>query len=333
LHFLSSVYRTLLQQAEGGDGTLHAPSESATAELRGSWLLHDSRGVPDASLLAVVRELGARGLLYMAIWTALLNGTADPQAAVARSARGAVRRVWAQALLVMSEETAGTLPRRPRIVHISGASSSSSSSSSSGTDASGGRSLRSSSNASEGGRPLQLQQPHEGDARGVAAHDELCVVRWHELRCAVPSLDALGLVSCAALGASVRFHAPQLPPHADSEATDPLSLSNLQRITRHKRLQLALAEAMVLGLTAYDDVTVRGIIEASADLWMRLQRFKRAHRDPANLAFEAALRGARSLPPFEHHHHPPPPQPPLAPMGAPAYRPEWLLGWWGVVGE
>jgi hypothetical protein len=42
---------------------------------------------------------------------------------------------------------------------------------------------------------------------------------------------------------------PSLPPSADTEARDPLSLASLQRITRHKRLQLALGvQGLPLGV-------------------------------------------------------------------------------------
>ena len=294
LHFLAGVYRSLQDGEE--DPSLSTPSSNnPVSDLRGSWLLNDAgSGLPDPALTAAVREIGPRALLYLGVWVAMLAGTTDPLHSVARASRSTVRRVWAQALTVIAQDATGALPRKQR----------------GGTPLLTGVAAPSASGAESSvvGSQLSSQQLVVSPAAAAKAFAEASVNHWAELLKALPLLDQLGLASHAVSRASVRFHQPQLPPHADNESTDPLSLSNLQRITRHKRLQLALAEAMVLGLTAYDDVTVKGVIEASADLWMRLQRYRSKLRGggggpqdssrallASHLALTASGQGARNL--------------------------------------
>jgi hypothetical protein len=278
----SSPGLTAAQPLTAGEFVKAAATNLFPADLRGTWLLSDQSGTgTDPVLQSCCRELGPRGILYAGIWTTLLSATTDPIASIATLGRALVRRILLRLLFTSATELAGRLPRRaPVRMRPDPADDGAAAPAPASASSEGAAELRAGSSSTSAAMAAELAQ-RQYEMACIDSWDSACVAPgtvaplgdFEEAIVRLPSLFDSGPMFKSTLYevAAVGFHRPVLRPIATNDTADPLSLVAVQRATRQKLLQAALAEAVALGAAAYDDATVRALIEASATAWGALQ--------------------------------------------------------------
>jgi hypothetical protein len=240
--FLGATYRTRASRDDGMSWLNITGSHEAPAEFDTCWMATDKLGTPDKVITSLTKEIGPRGMLYLALWVTLLASTADSNEHCANLARCMVRRVLFRVAQCCVMETNGDLPKPPK------------------------ETVPTSMPSADSPDDLKLFGAQLKAAEVFALSS---VDAWDGFP--GPSASELGIRSVLYESSATQFYRPLLKPHVLTEQNDALSLTNLQRTTRHRLLQSALSEAVALGIAAYDDNMIRYMIEASGAIWTALQ--------------------------------------------------------------
>ena len=112
-----------------------------------------------------------------------------------------------------------------------------------------------------------------------------------------PTPDALGLISPFYAQCVARFSQPTLGAQSSSSLLDPLCITGLERAARKRAMYNSLLEATALSAAAYDDVTLKAVLEASAGIGDALRgtalQLSSMHGDKVNALARIVLAAAR----------------------------------------